>query len=160
MTPASETVPLDAILADLDAGHWPADPVYVCLLAPDPAHRSSLTLPPLPPPRSTGGASPPFWQTHLQRELAEQLPQTRIDSLLELRQALSPEDFTALVYNVSVGNQIIVRGDVFAMIASVLRVLKACGRVPVPVPTLRGRPNPPPALRRVFSARSCCRAAV
>ena len=58
------------------------------------------------------------------REREEGFPQVQIHSLLELARVLSPEDMTTLVANAVIGNQIIVRGDVFVLVASVLRALR------------------------------------
>jgi len=58
------------------------------------------------------------------KERVEGFPQVQIHSLLELARVLSPEDMTTLVSNAVIGNQIIVRGDVFVLVASVLRAIR------------------------------------
>jgi len=48
----------------------------------------------------------------------------KFDSLLELRRILRPDNFESLVYHVTVGNQVVVRGDVSTLVKSILDLLK------------------------------------
>lgn len=52
------------------------------------------------------------------------IPHTQFETLFELKKVLTPENFKILVFNVSIGNQIIVRGDSKPLVVSILSLLQ------------------------------------
>ena len=50
-------------------------------------------------------------------------PLVRFESLIELRKIIKQDNFSTLTYNVVIGNQVIVRGDTFELVHSIIALL-------------------------------------